>query len=237
MTGKLDIQPDPAALARHVADWLLDRAMAKAGKTAIALSGGSTPKALFALLATPDYARRMPWERLELWWGDERFVPHDHPESNYGMTRAALLDHVPIPAGNVHPIPTGGTPEEAAQGYERALRQAYGAEALDPSRPLFDVTFLGLGEDGHTASLIPGQPVLNERTKWVAAVGQGRPEVRITLTYPALESSAVVAFLIAGAGKAQILAQVRDGGADVPAARLRPQGELIWFVDRAAAGG
>ena len=235
MTGKLEVLADPPALARHVADWFTTLAVAHAGPMRIALSGGSTPKALFELLATEQYVRQMPWRRLHFFWGDERFVPHDDPDSNYRMARDAMLEKVPVPPGNVHPIPTDGLPADAARRYERTLKAAYGAETLDPARPLFDLNFLGLGEDGHTASLIPGQPVLEERTRWVAQVPHGRSEVRITLTYPALESSAIVAFLVAGGGKAGILKRVLEG-ADVPAGRVRPQGSLIWFADRAAAG-
>ena len=120
--------------------------------------------------------------------------------------------------------------------YEQTLQQAYGAATLDPQRPLFDITLLGLGADGHTASLLPGEPVLDERKRWVAAVAHGRPEVRITMTYPAIESSRRAAFLVAGEEKAAIFGAIRAGGSRVPAARVRPVGELVWFVDRAAAG-
>jgi 6-phosphogluconolactonase len=170
------------------------------------------------------------------YWGDERFVPYDHPESNYRMTREAMLAKAPVPRENIHPIPTDGTPEDAARRYERTLQQAYGAATLDPHRPLFDVTLLGLGPDGHTASLLPGEPALDERKRWVAVVSHGRPEVRITMTYPVLESSRRVAFLVAGEEKAAIFNAIRQGGSRVPAARIRPVGELLWFVDQAAAG-
>jgi 6-phosphogluconolactonase len=116
------------------------------------------------------------------------------------------------------------------------LQKDYGATTLDPARPLFDITLLGLGPDGHTASLIPDEPVLEERKRWVAAVSHGRPEILITMTYPPIESSRQVAFLVAGKEKAPILGQIRAGGSRVPAARLRPVGELIWFTDKAAAG-
>ena len=151
------------------------------------------------------------------------------------MTREAMLAKAPIPPENIHPSPTDGTPDDAARRYERTLQQAYGAAILDPARPLFDITLLGLGADGHTASLLPGEPVLEERRRWVAAVAHGRPEIRITLTYPPIESSRRVAFLVAGREKAAILRAIRAGDSGAPAARVRPVGELFWFVDRAAA--
>src|SRR5689334_3085185 len=120
------------ALARAAADWLCEKAMAGRGRFAVCCSGGSTPRRLYELLAQPEIATRFPWDRVHWFWGDERFVPHDHPDSNYGMTRAALMAHVPIPAGNIHPVPTTGlTPEQAAGAYERALRDYYGADMLD----------------------------------------------------------------------------------------------------------
>lgn len=236
MIGHVDVQPTPDDVAEHVADWLIDRAVAAAGPCRIALSGGSTPKLLFKLLAQPGRAARMPWQKLHLFWGDERYVPYDSPDSNAGECQRLLLDQVPIPPAQVHTFPVGPSPDIAARQYEAKLQQEYGAAQLDPARPLFDVNFLGLGEDGHTASLIPGQPVLQERSAWVAAVGQGRPEVRLTLTYPVLESAAVVAFLVTGAGKLPIMQQMRAGTADVPAAHLHPVGQTIWFLDAAAAG-
>jgi 6-phosphogluconolactonase len=170
------------------------------------------------------------------YWGDERFVPYDHPESNFRMTREAMLAKAPVRPENIHPVPTDGTPDDAARRYERTLQEAYGAAALDPQRALFDITLLGLGPDGHTASLLPGEPVLNDRKRWVAAVSHGRPEVRITMTYPVIESSRRVAFLVAGDEKAAIFSAIRAGNSQVPAARVRPVGELLWFVDQAAAG-
>ena len=133
-------------------------------------------------------------------------------------------------------MPADGPPEEAASRYQRTLQAAYGAAVLDPARPLFDITLLGLGTDGHTASLLPGAPVLQERERWVAAVSHGRPEVRLTVTYPVIESSRQVAFLVTGKEKAAIFRDIRAGGSQVPAARVRPVGDLVWFVDRATAG-
>ncbi|MBV9757050.1 MAG: 6-phosphogluconolactonase, partial [Alphaproteobacteria bacterium] len=177
---------------------------------------------------------RIPWRRVHLFWGDERFVPHDDPKSNYGMARDLLIAKVPLPDANVHPMPTDGTPEDAAERYEKLLRSEFGTIGSDPR--LFDINFLGLGDNGHTASLMPGQPVLEERGRWVAPLPHGAPEVRITLTYPALESSRYAAFQVTGANKAAVLKAVRSGHSDLPAARLAPQGQLIWFADRAAAG-
>jgi 6-phosphogluconolactonase len=236
MLGHLEILPDPQTLARHVAEWMTQAALAANRPFRVSLSGGSTPKALYSLLASDDFRNRFPWQRVSWYWGDERFVPYDHPESNYRMTREAMLSKAPVPPENIHPVPADGTPEEAARRYEHTLREAYGTATFDPARPLFDITLLGLGPDGHTASLLPGEPVLEERTRWVAAVSHGRPEVRITMTYPAINSSRSVAFLVAGREKAAILSTIRGGNSELPAARVRPVGELIWFADKAAAG-
>ena len=235
-TGRIEILPDPPALAHHVAEWMTQAALAAQGSFRVSLSGGSTPKTLYELLASDEFRDRFPWQLVSWYWGDERFVPHDHPDSNYRMTREAMLAKASVPPENIHPVPTDGTPEDAARRYERTLQKAYRATTLDPQRPLFDVTLLGLGPDGHTASLLPGEPVLNERARWVVAVSHGRPEVRITMTYPVIESSRRVAFLVAGKEKATIFNMIREGGSRVPAAQVRPVGELLWFVDRAAAG-
>jgi 6-phosphogluconolactonase len=202
----------------------------------VSLSGGSTPKTPYGLLASDEFRDRFPWPRVSWYWGDERFVPHDHPESNFRMIREAMLAKAPVPPENIHPISTDGAPEDAARRYERTLQEAYGATTLDPPRPLFDVTLLGLGADGHTASLLPGELVLNERKRWVAAVSHGRPEVRITMTYPVIESSRRVAFLVAGDEKAAIISAIRAGISQVPAGRVQPVGALLWFVDQTAAG-
>ncbi|MGA8262674.1 MAG: 6-phosphogluconolactonase [Arenicellales bacterium] len=234
--GRIEVLPDRAALAAHAAEWMTAAALTADVPCRVSLSGGSTPKALYALLASGRFRDRFPWQRVHWYWGDERFVPHDHPESNYGMTREVMLSKVPVPPENVHPIPTDGEPEDAARRYEHTLQQSYGAVTLDPARPLFDVTLLGLGVDGHTASLLPGEPVLEERKLWIAAVLHGRPDIRVSMTYPVIESSRRVAFLVAGVEKARIFGAIRAGNAHVPAARVRPVGELSWFVDRAAVG-
>ena len=153
------------------------------------------------------------------------------------MVREALLSRAPIPTMNIHPIPTEGTtPDDAACAYERELKFFYGAERLDPARPLFDVTLLGLGPEGHTASLFPDTAVLAERDRWVAAVVGVKAEARITLTYPALESSRNAAFLVAGEAKRATLDRLRRGDDSLPAARVHPTGTLWIFGDAAAVG-
>jgi len=215
---------------------MTDTALHLNGPIRIALSGGSTPRPVYSLLASAEFRQRFPWARTQWFWGDERFVPYDDPESNYRMAWEAMLSRAPVPPHNIFPVPTDGTPEDAARRYEQTLKQIYGKPALDPAVPLFDIMLLGMGEDGHTASLLPGSAALAERTRWVAVVAHGRPEVRITLTYPAIESSRHVAFLLEGQSKAAVFANIRSGRSNVPAARVRPVGDITWFADRAAAG-
>jgi 6-phosphogluconolactonase len=233
--GTLRVFADAEALAAGAAVWLADHV--GGARPVVCLSGGSTPRRLYERLAAQGFRERLPWDRLRFAFGDERFVPPDDPASNFRMAREAMFRHVPVPPAHILPVPTtDGTPEDAAARYERMLLELYGAPALSPGRPLFDVTLLGLGEDGHTASLLPGEPVLAERTRLAAVVAHGRPEVRVTLTYPALESSRFVLFLVQGEGKRAILDRVLSGETGLPAGRLRPRGEVLWFVDRAAAG-
>ncbi len=233
----IEILADPDALAQRVAEWLLRIANSTGGVFTLALSGGSTPRQLYQLLAQSPYREMFPWTRTHLFWGDERYVPHDDPLSNYRLVNEALLSQVPIPRTNIHPVPVAGRgPDEAASAYQRHLVAFYGTQNLNPAKPLFDVVLLGLGEDGHTASLFPATAVLQERKRWVAAVVGAKSEARITLTYPALESCRHAAFLLEGSGKTAIFQRVRGGDDSLPATRLRPQGELRWFLDRAAAG-
>lgn len=235
---RIDVGTDADAVAQHVADWLIERMNASTAPFALNLSGGSTPKRLYGLLAALPYRNRVPWTRLHLFFGDERFVPPDDPESNYRMVHETMLAHVPIPPEQVHPIPTVGlSPAGAAATYEHTLKSFYGAQALDPSRPLFDLTLLGLGPDGHTASLFPGTAALDEKVAWVVPVtGPTPPRQRITLTYPTLASSRAVAFLVTGIEKRPILARVRQGDPALPASHIRSAGDIWWFLDRAAAG-
>jgi 6-phosphogluconolactonase len=235
--AEVEVFADRESLARRVADWLTALAAAKDGRPAIALSGGSTPQRLYQLLAEPPWRSVFPWGRTHWFWGDERFVSPDDGRSNYHMVREALLSRAPIPSANVHAIPTEDiAADAAADEYESMLKSFYGAAQLDPVRPLFDITLLGLGPDGHTASLFPGATALAERRRWVATVTGATPEPRVTLTYPALESSRHVAFLVAGKEKRRAFGRLRRGDQALPAARLRPIGALHWFADAQAAG-
>jgi 6-phosphogluconolactonase len=237
----LRILADPEEVAREAASELARRAGQRAergGRFALALSGGSTPRRLFRLLASPAWRDRLPWASIHLFWGDERAVPPDHPESNYGTARKELLERVPIPAGNVHPVIVQVGAAEAARRYEEELRVLM---APPPGRPpRFDLVLLGLGADGHTASLFPASCALEQRRRWVVApwVEQVAGH-RITLTLPVLNAAAAVAFLVTGSGKAEALARVLTGEGSVeeaPARGVRPtDGELLWLVDQAAA--
>lgn len=233
-SAELKIFPDKDALARGAADFVEARVAENAGRVALCMTGGSTPEGMYKILA----ARHLPWERVHIFWGDERFVPAGDPLSNARMTCRALIDHVPIPSAHVHKIPTATSgPDESAAAYEAELKRFYGAETLDPAKPLFDVVLNGMGDDGHTASLFPGAPSLDERSKWVVAAEPGMdPRVpRVTLTFPVLESCQSSVFLVAGAAKKDTLKKVL-AGMDFPAARLKPCGTLSWLVDKAAAG-
>ena len=227
---------DAGALAQNAAEWLLALARAGSRDFAVCLAGGSTPQRLYERLGAPEIASRFPWNRVHWFWGDERFVPHDHPDSNFRMARDAFLSRVTLPAANIHAIPTEGvSPSQAASAYEKALKAFYGRQSIVADRPLFDATLLGIGVDGHTASLFPGDPALEERLRWVVPVSGARPEPRITLTYPALNSTRDLAFLVTGSGKNEVVRRVRSGDPALPAARVRPAGCLHWFTDRAAA--
>ena len=233
----LQVLLDAEALAQAAAAWLAELARSRDGRVAIALAGGSTPKRFYELLAGPSFRATFPWSRTHWFWGDERFAPHDDPRSNYLMVKKALLSQAPIPQANIHPVPTVGlSPHAAAEAYEAELKSFYGAEALNPSRPLFDAVILGLGGNGHTASLMPGATALDERRRWAIEVVDAGPETRITLTYPTLESCFEAAFLVAGAEKKTALKRLRADDADIPAGRLCVEGALRIFADVEAAG-
>jgi 6-phosphogluconolactonase len=227
---------DPAALAKAAADRVLAGIAANAARVAICLAGGSSPKQLYQLLATEAYRSRIPWDRVHWFVGDERFVPAADPLSNIAMMRDAFLDRC-APIANIHPIATDSAgPDEAARRYERELKSFYGADELDPGRPLFDVVLLGVGPDGHTASLFPGYPAVEETRRWVIEVPKAHMEPfvpRVTLTLPALGSCREMLIEASGAGKRPILNRV-FAGEDLPANRARSTGETIWLVDTAA---
>jgi 6-phosphogluconolactonase len=234
MQVDLTVYADANALARGAASWLVERLSSGDGELAVALSGGSTPKRLYELLGDSEHRDRVPWQRVHWFWGDERFVPPDDPRSNFALFEAAVRPHAPIPESNVHPIPTLGlTPDEAATAYSGQLQRFY-SELRSGDDPLFDVVLLGLGEDGHIASLFPGSRALEEEDTWAVAVNATGPEPRITLTYPALESCRDCLFLVAGHAKREVLSAILSGD-DLPATRLETQGRCAWFVDNAAA--
>ncbi len=230
IAGTIEVMKDADALAARAAQIIAGRVATATAPYRVVLSGGSTPRAAYQLLAQQD----VNWGCAELFFSDERFVLPDHKDSNYRMVRDTLLAGGKVEPRKLLTIPTDQTPQSAADRYDEMLRQQYGASILEEGVPLFHLTLLGLGDDGHTASLLPGQPVLKERERWAAAVPEGRGEPRITLTYPALESSALIIFLVSGAAKRDALAQARGGG--LPAGALKPQGEVLWLVDAAAAG-
>jgi 6-phosphogluconolactonase len=234
----IDVAADAEAVAGQVARFVAARMSRAPGRFSLNLSGGSTPKRIYELLAAGDFGVPLDWRKVHLFWGDERFVPADHQDSNFRMAREALIDHVPIPPSQVHPILTGaGTPGQAAALYEETLHNFYGGKALDPERPVFDVTLLGLGEDGHIASLFPGTKALDERGAWVTSIIGAKPELRISLTYPALESSRDIVFAVSTAKKRDILARVLGNDLTLPAARLATRGTIHVFTDRAALPG
>ena len=228
--GQIEVVKDASALAVRAAEIIAGRIRVARYPFRLLLSGGSTPRAAYQLLAEMD----LDWDCAELFFGDERFVPPDHPDSNYRMVRESLLATGKVNPRKLLAIPTDGSPQSAADRYDETLRQQYGAGTLEPGIPLFHLTLLGLGDDGHTASLLPGQPVLQERERWAAAVPQGRTEPRITVTYPALDSSELILFLVSGQAKRDALAQARGGS--LPAGGIKPQGDVLWLVDRLAVG-
>lgn len=233
----IEIFPSPEALADAVARQVVAqgaRAISATGRFTLALSGGSTPRAAYSRLATGDLVHQVDWRLVHVFWGDERCVPPDDPRSNYRMAKEALLDRVPIPAHQIHRIRGEDDPEQAAAEYERELHALLGGEGLD-------LVLLGLGEDGHTASLFPRQASVHERTRWVVAVPAPEATMwRITLTPAVLNTARNVTFVVSGASKAARLQQVLRGPFTpdaLPAQAIRPlQGRLTWMVDEAAAG-
>jgi 6-phosphogluconolactonase len=230
---------DPAALAKAAAERVLARIDANNGRVAICLTGGSSPQQLYALLASDAWRSRIPWQRVHWFIGDERFVPPGDPLNNMGVAQRIFLDQC-APAANIHPIPTDtadpADPDRGAALYEGELQSFYGAATLDQAHPLFDLVLMGVGPDGHTASLFPDDPALDEANRWVVGVPKAHVEPfvpRVTLTLPTLASCREMLFEVAGAGKRAILTRVFDGE-DLPANRACATGDTVWLVDRAA---
>jgi 6-phosphogluconolactonase len=227
---------DPMALATTAADRMMARIAVNGERVAICLTGGSSPKQLYQLLATDAYRSRIPWDRVHWFIGDERFVAADDPLNNMGVARQIFLDRY-APAANIHPIPTNtANPDEAARRYASKLQSFYGANDLDPARPLFDMVLMGVGPDGHTASLFPGYPAVEVTDHWVVGVPEAHvaPFVpRVSLTLPTLNSCHEMLFELSGPDKRVILTRVL-AGENLPANRAHSNGETIWLVDKAA---
>lgn len=213
------------------------KSLAHQGRFAAALSGGATPRRTYELLATGPFRDRVNWQQVHIFWGDERGVPPEDAQSNYHLARQAFLAHVPLPPENIHPIPAFPSVDLGAWKYEADLKAFFGQAA-----PCFDLIFLGLGADGHTASLFPGSPVLGEERRWVAGVpAPGRGAARVTLTAWAINRAALVVFLVSGQDKAEALKNVMEGPREpqrFPAQLIRPvSGRILWLADKEAAGG
>lgn len=234
--AQIVVVADAAALAQTAARRLTDR-VSRHDRAAVCLTGGSSPLALYRLLAGEPWRSNLPWEQVHWFMGDDRFVPESDSLSNMGAAKQALLDRAPVPRQNIHPIPTQARDlADAARRYEDELKSFYGADRLDAARPLFDLVLMGLGPDGHTASLFPHAPALEERERWVVGVPKAGMEPfvpRVTLTFPALAATREMLFLVDSAEKRPILGRVLDGE-DLPAHRAYAQGDLVWLMIAAA---
>ncbi len=230
--------PNPESVCREAAALVVRRArlsVTRRQRFVVALSGGHTPRRLYEMLAGPPYRDEVAWEKTHVFWGDERCVPVDDGRSNGRMAREALLDHVPVPPTQVHPILCHRKPEMTARQYGDLLHDFFCGKA-----PVFDLILLGLGENGHTASLFPQAEILKDRSSWTASIyleAQGMH--RVTLMPAVINRARLVVFLVTGDSKASVLKEVLDGPADpfrLPAQLVRPRsGELIWLADKAAA--
>jgi 6-phosphogluconolactonase len=227
---------DAAQLAETAAQRLIARIAANENRVAVCLTGGSSPKKLYELLTSEPYQTRIPWDRVHWFIGDERFVPASSSLNNMRMARQAFLNRC-APLVNIHPMATNAAdPDEAARRYEAELKSFYGADSLDTARPLFDLVLMGVGPDGHTASLFPDYPAVAESERWVVGVPQAHVEPfvpRVSLTLPALGSCREMLFEVSGADKRRILTRVL-AGEDLPAGRACSSGETTWLVDAAA---
>ena len=219
---------------------IAEEAIKERGIFTLVLSGGTTPRLLYEELAKEPYASRVDWQHTYLFWGDERCVPSDNPDSNFSLALQTLISKVDVPPSNIHRIPAAtGSPKPVAAEYETTLREFFQATAgSDPSTsfPSFDLVLLGIGGDGHTASLFPGDAALEERTSWVVAVegsSASPPVPRITLTFPVINEAKCVLFLVSGSNKLKVLQEILNNPhtATYPAAHVQPSGNLLWFID------
>lgn len=233
------ITNDPSELARTAA--AIFRTTAKDCVTqkklfTVAISGGSTPRDMHRLLVEKPYRSDIPWKETHIFWVDERCVPVDDPASNYGLAKKDFLEQISIPLGQIHPMPVGFAPEEGAKKYQEEMVRIFQIQEKD--FPIFDLVYLGMGKDGHTASLFPGTQSHSESNRWVIAVKGGTPNVyRLTLTYNVLNRAKRVFFLVSGKEKAPIVRTVLENkDALLPAQKIQPvQGKLTWLLDKEAA--
>lgn len=236
MSGTLKISSDATQLARDVADWLVhyeQEVLKQQDRFCIALSGGSTPKALHQLLADPPYRDQLSWEKWHVFWGDERYVPLTDERNNARMAFDTLLDHVPIPTDQIHVMETDSLPRRSMVDYAQTLHRYF-----DGHPYTFDLVLLGMGDDGHTLSLFPGTAVVQEQAAWTSSFFLEQQDMyRLTLTAPVVNQAAAVAFLVAGEKKVAALREVLQGDYQpdkYPAQVIKPKGQLLWFVDKAA---
>jgi 6-phosphogluconolactonase len=246
MRVDLEVLPTAAALAEALARRFIGAAgdaIRSRGEFVVALCGGSTPRSMYARLATPPFVSSLNWSRIQVLWGDERCVRPDQPTSNYRMAREVLLDHVPVPAANVHRIRGEDLPAEAAMAYERTircvLRTPTGPPCSTPGARI-DLVLLGLGDDGHTASLFPGMAAVHDSTRWVTAEYVAAVSMwRVTLTPAIINAAAEVVFVVAGSAKAAIVQRVLEGPhrpRELPAQLIAPSdGRVLWLIDASAA--
>jgi 6-phosphogluconolactonase len=236
----ISVYSKPEELSEAAANLFVDIAIKSVkinGKFTAALSGGGSPQRLYELLASEPFRDRIPWDNTFIFWGDERFVPFDDPENNARMCREKLLEHVPIPSDHIFPVPTSGEPEEAVAAYTSTLSSFFGESN---AFPCFDFMLLGLGENGHTASLFPEKDVLAEKEKWVGSIYlEDKDQHRITLTYPVINNALNVIFLVHGSNKANVLHEILEGPQrpkELPAQDVKSKnGSLLWLIDEDAA--
>lgn len=238
MNGQTEIYPDLDALSRAAAQRFVELAthyIASHGRFNVALAGGSTPRRLYEYLASAEFSSQLDWSRLHIYFGDERSVAHDHPDSNYRMAREALFDHVLIPPAHIHPFETQLDVRRAAAAYARLLHQSL---PLTEGLPRFDLILLGMGPDGHTASLFPATCILHDERLAAAVYVEKLHTWRLSLTYPVINNADHVWLLVTGENKSQVLGELNGPTSDrYPVSKIKPRGELLWYLDTAVAAG